>query len=116
MKILADECCPGNVVAALREKGHDVVYIAEEASSLSDARILQWGLEEQRIILTEDRDFSELGFLNQLPTFGIVLMRFHHSQRQAKVNRVCELFAEHADKLPHTMTTLTLTNIRVRSL
>jgi len=84
MKILVDECCPPNVVSALRADNHDVIYIAEDAPSLSDPNILSRALAEQRIIVTEDRDFCELVFLHKRQTFGIVLVRIHHTQRKKK--------------------------------
>ena len=66
MKILADECCPANMVAALRNDGHDVVYVAETAPSTKDTNIIAWALREQRILVTEDRDFCELVFVNRM--------------------------------------------------
>ena len=40
MRILADECCPGWIVAALRADGRDVWCAAEAASGASDGGLL----------------------------------------------------------------------------
>lgn len=104
------------MVAALRSEGHDVQYVAEDSPSTPDKSILSRALNDERIVLTEDRDFCELVFLNKLPTYGIVLVRINPLRRQEKIKRVCEVFANHTAELPHAMVTVTLTNIRVRSL
>jgi predicted nuclease of predicted toxin-antitoxin system len=116
MKIMVDECCPPYVVEGLRQDGHDVLYVASDFPGLADADILGHALEEARVVVTEDRDFCELVFRDNKPTYGIVLMRIHHSKRSEKARRARYLFAEYADKLPHAMTTLTLNNIRIRPL
>jgi predicted nuclease of predicted toxin-antitoxin system len=116
VRILADECCPLSVVTALRSDGHDVEYVAEDAPSTPDKNILSRALTDERIILTEDRDFCELVFLNKLPTYGIVLVRVNQAHRQDKIQRVREVFANHSPDLPQAMVTVTLTNIRIRSL
>jgi predicted nuclease of predicted toxin-antitoxin system len=116
LKILADECCPSAVVVALRSDGHNVQYVAEDSPSTPDKNVLSRALADERIVLTEDRDFCELVFLNKLPTYGIVLVRINPLRRQEKISRVREVFANHAAELPHAMATITLTNVRVRSL
>jgi predicted nuclease of predicted toxin-antitoxin system len=61
MNLLADESCGGPVIRALREAGHDVVAIAEVARGSTDEHVLELALNEKRVLITEDRDFGELG-------------------------------------------------------
>ena len=117
MKILVDECCSPAIAMILRQEGHDVAYVPEDTPSLTDNNILGQGLKEERIILTEDRDFGELVFLNQLPSYGIVLVRIPHSvPRDQRLQRIRDLFSEHEEKLIGSMITLTMTAIRAHSL
>lgn len=116
MNVIVDECCPPSVAEGLRQDGHDVIYIAEITAGASDRSILSRGLDEKRIIVTEDRDFCELVFLNRLQTYGIVLVRINPTQRKEKARRVRELFSKHESELLYAMTTLTLKNIRIRPL
>ena len=60
MNFVADESCALPVIRALREAGHDVLAIAEMAPGASDDRVLECALEENRVLITEDRDFGEL--------------------------------------------------------
>lgn len=116
MKIIVDECCPSYITQALRSDGHDVIYIAEESPSLTDNDILSRALKESRIIVTEDRDFCELVFLNKRSTYGIVLVRINAQKRTEKTQRVRETFANQEAELVNAMVTITLTNTRIRPL
>jgi predicted nuclease of predicted toxin-antitoxin system len=60
MRWLADECVDAALVASLRGATQDVSYIAEIASGLTDTEALQLSRDEQRLFLTEDKDFGEL--------------------------------------------------------
>lgn len=41
MKFLADECCDSGLVASLRDDGHDVAYVIEGKTGISDDDVLQ---------------------------------------------------------------------------
>ncbi len=76
MRILADENCPSDLVDALRERAHDVVWIRSDAPGSKDQAILARAQAEDRVILTFDKDFGELAFRMRLPaTSGIILCR-----------------------------------------
>ncbi len=76
MRFLANENFPGAAVAILRAHGHDVVWIRTSAPGSKDTDILAWGVREERILLTFDKDFGELAWRAKLPAAsGIVLFR-----------------------------------------
>jgi predicted nuclease of predicted toxin-antitoxin system len=72
---LADECLDAELVRRLRGAGHDVVYVPEFASGMTDAEVLRRAYDEHRLLLTEDKDFGELVFRLHLPVRGLVLLR-----------------------------------------
>jgi predicted nuclease of predicted toxin-antitoxin system len=76
MRILANENVAGETVAALRQLGHDVAWIAADAAGASDRQVLQRAADEDRIIVTFDKDFGELAFRERLPvSTGVILLR-----------------------------------------
>jgi predicted nuclease of predicted toxin-antitoxin system len=76
MRFLANENFPGDAVAALRAQGHDVIWIRTEAPGSDDAQVLERAQQENRILITFDKDFGELAFRSGLPaSCGIVLFR-----------------------------------------
>jgi len=76
VRLLADENFPALAVKALREQGHDVVWVREAAPGSNDPAVLARAQAENRVLLTFDKDFGELAFRWGLPaTSGIILFR-----------------------------------------
>ena len=76
MRLLADENFPRPAVAALREAGLDVLWIAETSPGAADDEILAQCVATHRTLLTFDKDFGELAYRRGLPAdCGIVLFR-----------------------------------------
>ncbi len=76
MRLLANENFPGDAIEALRNDGHDVLWIRTAAPGSDDRAVLARAQTERRILLTFDKDFGELAFRAKLPSSsGIVLFR-----------------------------------------
>ncbi|MBN1188819.1 MAG: DUF5615 family PIN-like protein [Dehalococcoidales bacterium] len=57
MRILADENVPGEAIDALRNAGHDLVWMRTYSPGISDEVILQQAQVEKRLIITFDKDY-----------------------------------------------------------
>ena len=100
MKFLADECCDAAIVASLRDFGHDVTYVIEQKPGSSDDEVLTMAYNQQRILLTEDKDFGELVYRLRKPSVGIVLIRIDVRERHKKWPRLRSLIDNYAERLP----------------
>lgn len=116
MQFLADECCDALVVRTLRDLGHKVVYVAELTPGLTDVDVLVQSVSEERILLTEDRDFGELIFREQRKAYGVILLRIPPEERQQKADRITMLMQHYQSELRGSMTIVTLNTIRIRPL
>lgn len=96
MKFLVDECADEQLVEHLRANGHDVLYVMETMRGATDDVILNRAYQEQRILLTEDKDFGELVFRLRKPTIGIILLRFTPGEESQKVHRLRTLLENSA--------------------
>ena len=77
MNFLANENFPLLSVRLLREAGHRVVSIIQEAPGSKDEDILKRAYTERLIILTFDRDYGELIYRRKdLTPAGVVYFRF----------------------------------------
>ena len=76
LKFLADESCDFSIVKTLRQNGFNVKSIAEEAPSLSDSEVIKIAKLEDRILITEDKDFGELVYAHQRSHGGVILVRY----------------------------------------
>ena len=76
MRFLANENFPLDAVIALRENGHDVAWVREDAQGSRDEQVLSRAQQEERILITFDKDFGELAFRSKLPArSGVILFR-----------------------------------------
>ena len=97
MRILADESV--EVVARLRSQGHDVAYIPEASAGIRDDKVLARANAEGRVLLTEDKDFGDLAFFYGNRSAGIVLLRTHGADVEAKADLVADALETHEDEL-----------------
>ena len=59
MRFLVDECTGPAVARWLEERDHDVFSVYDEAPGIPDEEVLQRAYREQRILVTNDKDFGE---------------------------------------------------------
>ena len=77
MRLLADENVPLETVRALRSAGHDVYSATEAASGAPDLTLLERAIQEDRLIVTFDRDFGDLAVRSPARIQGgVLLLRF----------------------------------------
>ncbi|MGH6914454.1 MAG: DUF5615 family PIN-like protein, partial [Geminicoccales bacterium] len=73
MRLLADECFDERLAARLRSAGHDVVRVPAH-SGLGDLAVAGRAEREDRLLLTQDKDFGAI-FLDQgRPRRGVILV------------------------------------------
>jgi predicted nuclease of predicted toxin-antitoxin system len=77
MDFLANENFPAVSIRLLRGAGHGVASVLEETPGNKDRSVLERAHEENRIVLTFDRDYGELIYRHRLfvPS-GIIYFRF----------------------------------------
>jgi predicted nuclease of predicted toxin-antitoxin system len=72
VKLLIDTCISGAVRDALQAAGHDVVWTGDWPQDPGDDEILNHAHQEQRILITLDKDFGELAVVQARPHSGII--------------------------------------------
>ena len=115
--LLADENFPITSVRRLRSVGLDVVAIVEETPGATDAQILQRAEQEQRIILTFDRDYGELIFRHRLGRpGGVVYFRYAPQTPQEPGEHLLQLIATPGLALAGNFSVVDRERIRQRRL
>jgi len=83
MKLLANENFPYKSIYYLKEKGYDVLSIGMDNPSIMDSEIMSIAINEERTILTFDRDYGELIFRhNYKPEKGVIYLRLDEYEPQ----------------------------------
>lgn len=69
MKWLVDAQLPNRVAIFLRSQGHDVLHTRDlpEGNSTPDAQIINLAVQEDRVVITKDRDFLDSFLLKGEP-------------------------------------------------
>ncbi|MEJ7679126.1 MAG: DUF5615 family PIN-like protein [Segetibacter sp.] len=114
MKILADEGVDKPIVEALRLNGFDVDYIVETFQGANDELILKMSYEQERVLLTQDKDFGELVFRLGQIHYGVILIRLQGVQPDEKAEIVTKLLLQYHDELVCTFTVIQPNAIRIR--
>ena len=113
MRFLADESCDFAVVRALRSAGHDVVAVSEFSPGAEDAQILHLASQQQRIVITEDKDFGQLVFAFGKNTQGVIFLRYPSSVRLKIAKEVVNLVKRYGEKLTGRFTVVQPGRIRI---
>lgn len=113
MKLLVDTCVFGGAVQELRQAGHDVVWSGEWERDPGDSELLTHACEEDRVIVTLDKDFGELAVVRGLRHRGIVRLVGFRAQEQGSAARAA--LAKYAGELSkNAILTVEPSRVRVR--
>lgn len=114
-KFIVDECTGMAVVRFLRQQGYDTTAVSEAMPQAVDIDILQLAVTEERIVVTNDKDFGDMVFRDKRTHVGILLLRLADDSAGAKIRTVAAVLAGHGDKLANHFVVATEQNIRIRS-
>jgi len=89
LRFLVDENLPGDVAAWLSAGSHDVLDVATSPHrGSSDSVLWQLAIDEDRLLVTRDRDFPLQGVSGRPP--GVVLLRPAVGTKTAEIVRLLE--------------------------
>ncbi|MBU4185190.1 MAG: DUF5615 family PIN-like protein [Desulfobacteraceae bacterium] len=114
LSFLADESCDFSVIRALRQVGYSVKAIAEISPSLPDEMVLELAVAENRLLITEDKDFGEWVFAHRHAMTGVLLIRYPANMRSSMVAAVIDLIGGYATELDGSFTVLEPGRARIR--
>jgi len=90
MRFLADESCDFVVVQALRADGHDVTTVVQLARGAADAEVMVLADQDNRVLLTEDKDFGQIFYAETDRARTVVLIRFPSALRGTLASTMSE--------------------------
>ena len=100
MRFLVDESTGPAVAKWLRQEGHEVFSIYDEARGMDDDDVIRKAFAENWILMTNDKDFGEKVYREQRPHKGVVLLRLDDERAVIKIETIKRLLESHAEKLP----------------
>ena len=100
LRFLADTNMESRVVDHMAKNGYDVKHIPDYDPEMSDEALVELAREEHRILLTNDKDFGELTFMQRKISAGIILLRVKGQSVAEKVRLMDKLLRDHQERLP----------------
>jgi predicted nuclease of predicted toxin-antitoxin system len=116
MNFLADENLEKPIVDWLREEGYNVLYIAEKAPSIKDEKIIKLARKENKILITNDKDFGELVFHYGQITSGIILIRSRDKSSEKKLELIKQVLEEMKNKISGNFIVVNENGIRIKKI
>ena len=112
MRFLVDECIGPKVARWLREQGYEVFSVYEQARGMDDEDIILKAFDENWILITNDKDFSEKVYRDQRSHRGVVFLRLKDERASNKIETIRRLLGAYADRLADCFVVVSETRIR----
>jgi predicted nuclease of predicted toxin-antitoxin system len=114
MKFLVDVGVGKKVENWLRGNGFDVLSVRDIDSCAKDSQILHWALDQQRMIITMDKDFGELVYNTGMHHAGVLILRLEDADSDARVEATQKILTEYHDKIESHFCVFQNGNLRIR--
>ncbi len=116
-KFLANENIPLATIYRLRNEGFDISSVGLDAPSITDSEVMQVAADENRTIITFDRDYGELiykyGFR---PPAGVLYLRMQNYQPEEPAELLLKLLNDQNLEFAGLFTVADERNIRQRKI
>jgi predicted nuclease of predicted toxin-antitoxin system len=92
-----------------------VLAVSELSPGVDDPTVLARAESDRRILITNDKDFASLAFLQGQVSAGIVLVRLGSLRSAVKATRLVEVARDIGTALENVMTVVEAESVRRRS-
>jgi len=97
-----------------RNEGLDIFSVREVNPAMNDSDILKIAVNEQRLIITMDKDFGELVFNSGMNHSGVLLLRMEDAGWKDKIKVLSEIFKKHAEEIIGNFSVYQKGKLRIR--
>ena len=115
-RFLVDESCGIKLYQSLLENNYDVESVTNVMPRALDIEILDYADKENRILITNDKDFGELVFRLKMPSFGVIFLRLRKNIPKYRIKYTLHVIKQFSEKLAHNFIIVSERKIRIRSL
>ncbi len=116
LKFLIDESSGGKLAKALKENGYDAVYLGDYYPGAIDEDILKKAKNDERVIITNDKDFGDLILRQGKLSNGVILLRLKIDKPLNRIKFVLAIIKELGIKLNKKFIIVSENKIRIRKI
>ena len=116
MRFMLDQSSDARLVPFLNQLGHDAIRVGRDhPPGLADVDVLRIAYEDDRILITDDRDFGELVFRQRQPQADVIYLRLgHYVSLDTATSQIEYVLTNHQHQLNRFLV-VTPDRVRVRS-
>jgi len=112
VRFLVDECTGPKVANWLREQGHEVFSVYEQAPGIDDEEVIAKAFDESWILITNDKDFGEKVYREHRPHRGVIFLRLKNERAGNKIATLRQLLKTYADRLSDSFVVVSQARVR----
>jgi predicted nuclease of predicted toxin-antitoxin system len=116
LRFIADVNVEKRIVDYLLGNGYDIKWIPDFNCEIDDEGLLKIANDEKRILITNDKDFGELTFLQRQHSVGIILIRVKGQDTLEKFALIEKLMLKYKEKIQNHFIVITKTKFRFTRL
>jgi len=114
VKFLVDESAGLAVSRRLKQMGFDAVSVIELMRGAADEEVMRKAIEENRVIVTNDKDFGWLAAFYKPP--GVILLRLDDEKTENKVKMIMHIVTKYRDAILGSVLVASEKKIRIRKI
>ena len=119
IRFVADVNVHKDIILFLRKNKYEVDWIYDIDMKMSDKAILELCFNENKILITNDKDFGDLIYHRSNKSKGVILFRGDEERKDSldlRIEYLRELLDFNSDKIYGYFTVITESNIRIKKL
>jgi len=116
LRFLVDNSSGKKLADVLKNNNYDVSYAGDFSSGAKDEEILERAEKENRILITNDKDFGELVFRYRKPSSGVIFLRLKIDFPEYRIRTILTLIKKLGTKLKKKFVVASEDKIRIKKL
>ncbi len=114
MRFIIDVNVGRSIEKILIERGFDVISVRDIDPRMTDAEILNRAVKDDRIVVTQDKDFGELIYNSGKLHAGVLLLRMEGESRESRSKLFQEIIEKHIHILANHFCVYHNSSLRVK--
>jgi predicted nuclease of predicted toxin-antitoxin system len=112
MRFLVDECTGPAVAGWLKGQKHEIFSVFDQARGMDDDTVIRKALDENWILITNDKDFGDKVYRDGRLHHGVILLRLEDETPASKICVLSQLLETYSDKVPESFIVVTEKQVR----
>jgi predicted nuclease of predicted toxin-antitoxin system len=114
MKFIVDESTGPAVAKWLAGLGYEIFSVHSQLRGADDETVLKKVIEEEWVLITNDKDFGEMVYRQGLLHHGIILMRLADERPANKIKTLEKLLTQFTNQIHDSFVVVTESNVRIK--